>query len=74
MVENTEECDQWTMLSRPVTVEEIAEMVKASIPKKVAKKAAPKPPKADSDSSAVLEKSSKPKAVRRKRTAVTPDV
>ena len=74
MVENTEECDQWTMLSRPVTVEEIAEMVKASIPKKVAKKAAPKPPKADSDSSAVLEKSSKPKAVRRKRTSVTPDV
>lgn len=76
MVENTEECEQWTMISRPVTVEEIAEMVQAALPKKAArkpaaKKAAPKQPAPATESTPAEEK---PKTVRRRRASASADV
>ena len=70
MVENTEECEQWTMISRPVTVEEIAEMVKAAMPKKAARKPAAKKaaPKQSADTSPT---STAPTTARRSRKTVT---
>ena len=70
MVENTEECEQWTMISRPVTVEEIAEMVKAAMPKKAARKPAAKKaaPKQSADTSPT---STAPTTARRSRKPVT---
>ena len=70
MVENTEECEQWTMISRPVTVEEIAEMVKAAMPKKAARKPAAKKaaPKQSADTRPT---STAPTTARRSRKPVT---
>ena len=70
MVENTEECEQWTMISRPVTGEEIAEMVKAAMPKKAARKPAAKKaaPKQSADTSPT---STAPTTARRSRKTVT---